>query len=198
MEEHAVQPIAAREILQDSSALLEGHFKLTSGKHSPFYVQCAQLFARPELATQAAKELAERIGYLDVDCTLAPAMGGVIAGYQLAAALRCRALFAERPTGQFELRRGFTLSPGEKVLVIEDVITTGGSALETGRLVQELGAQVVGYASFINRSGGAFDPPEGYWAWATVDAPVYEPDVCPLCEAGGEPTKPGSRPETEK
>jgi orotate phosphoribosyltransferase len=198
METAAVQPEAAREILQASSALLEGHFKLSSGKHSPFYVQCAQLFARPALAAQAAGELAERIGYADIDCTLAPAMGGVIAGYQLAAALGCRALFAERPAGSFELRRGFSLKPGEKVLVVEDVITTGGSALETGKLVQELGGQVVGYASFIDRSGGKFAPPEGYWAWAAVQAPVYEPGACPLCAAGSQPVKPGSRPEAVK
>jgi len=195
MKRNAALPQDAKEILRQAGAILEGHFKLTSGKHSPYYFQCALLFAQPALARSAAAQLAARIGDLGIDCTLAPAMGGVIAGYALAAALGCRALFAERPSGVFELRRGFALKPKERVLIVEDVITTGGSALETANLARSMGAQIAAYASFVNRSGGAFAPPEPFFFWTQIDAPVYEPDQCPLCAAGGVAVKPGSRPE---
>ncbi|MCX7013200.1 MAG: orotate phosphoribosyltransferase [Candidatus Sumerlaeota bacterium] len=185
----------ARDILVGAGALLEGHFKLTSGKHSPYYVQCAQLFAQPPLARKAAAELAARIGRLEVDFTLAPAMGGIIAGYEVAAELGCRALFAERPSGPFELRRGFALRPGERVLVVEDVITTGGSVLEVAQLARAHGAIVAGYATFIDRSGGSFHPAEPVWSWTRIAAPVYDPAECPLCAAGSQAVKPGSRPE---
>lgn len=180
-------------MLARAGALFEGHFLLSSGLHSPQYFQCARLLEYPRAAepvTQAVARLCEPWGAQTV---VSPAMGAVLFGHDLARALGIRHLFAERPTGRFELRRGFALRPGERVLLAENVTTTGGSVLEVADLVRSLGAQVVGYAVIVDRSGGRFAPPEPVAAYAALDARTYTPQECPLCAQGLPLVKPGSR-----
>jgi len=174
-------------------ALLEGHFRLTSGLHSPGYLQCALVLQHPDEAAACGAAIAERVRALDVQAVLSPALGGIVIGHEVARALGVRALFAERQDGALLLRRGFTLASGERVLVVEDVVTTGGSTRETIDVARAAGATVVGAASIIDRSGGqqALDVP--YYALATVSLPTYQPESCPLCAAGSPVVKPGSR-----
>src|SRR6478672_8147248 len=149
------------DLFRRSGALLEGHFRLTSGLHSPGYLQCALVLSQPESAAQLGSALADRIRGVRATVVLSPALGGVIIGHEVARALGVRALFAERQDGVLTLRRGFTLSERDRVLVVEDVLTTGGSTKETMDVARAAGAQVVGAASIVNRSGGTvkFDVP---------------------------------------
>ena len=174
-------------------ALLEGHFRLTSGLHSPGFMQCALVLQHPREAAAMGEAIGERVRGLGIETVLSPALGGIVIGHEVARALGVRAIFAERQEGQLMLRRGFSLSPGEKVLVVEDVVTTGGSTRETIEVARAAGATVVGAASIIDRSGGqqALDVP--YHALATVALPTYQPESCPLCAAGSQAVKPGSR-----
>jgi orotate phosphoribosyltransferase len=174
-------------------ALLEGHFRLTSGLHSPGYLQCALVLQHPRDAETCGAAIAERVRSLDVQAVLSPALGGIVIGQEVGRALGVRAIFAERQDGQLTLRRGFTLTPGERVLVVEDVVTTGGSTRETVEVARAAGARVVGAASIIDRSGGqqAIDVP--YVALATIALPAYSPESCPMCAAGQPVVKPGSR-----
>lgn len=168
-----------------------GHFSLSSGKHSDTYLQCALALSEPRAALRLGQALAERVG-AEVDVVASPALGGILAGFAVGAALDRRFVFAERPPGgAFRLRRGQAIGPGERVLVVEDVVTTGGSALEVAALVAEAGGSVAGIACLVDRSGGRLDPPPT--SLLRVDAQVWEPDACTLCAAGTPLDRPGSR-----
>jgi orotate phosphoribosyltransferase len=174
-------------------ALLDGHFRLTSGLHSSGYLQCALVLQHPLEAEACGVALAARTRALGAATVISPAIGGIVIGQEVARALGVRAIFAERQDGALTLRRGFTLAAGETVLVVEDVVTTGGSTRETIDVARAAGAVVVGAASIIDRSGGnqALDVP--YTALATVLLPTYDPASCPMCAAGQAVVKPGSR-----
>jgi orotate phosphoribosyltransferase len=177
-----------------AGALLEGHFRLTSGLHSPGYLQCALVLQHPREAEAFGAAIAERVRSLGAQVVMSPALGGIVIGQEVARALGVRAIFAERQDGRLTLRRGFALAPGERVLVVEDVVTTGGSTRETIAVAAGAGGTVVGAASIVDRSGGdggRLDVP--YHALATVSLPTYEPGACPLCAAGQPVVKPGSR-----
>jgi orotate phosphoribosyltransferase len=185
-----------REILdrfRHAGALLDGHFRLTSGLHSPRYLQCALVLQHPREAERCGAEIAALVRDSRAQVVLSPALGGIVIGQEVARALGVRAIFAERQEGVLTLRRGFTLSPGERVMVVEDVVTTGGSTRETIEVARAAGAQVVGAAAIINRSGGqpALDVP--FAALASLIVPTYGPDACPMCAEGRPVVKPGSR-----
>jgi orotate phosphoribosyltransferase len=189
----AVPAQDALQVCSNAGALLNGHFQLSSGLHSPQYFQCAKLLEHANTGELIARALAPICAMWKPQTVIAPALGAVLFGYELSRALGCRNLFAERPSGRFELRRGFELQPGERVLLAENVVTTGGSVIETAELVRQLGAQVVGFAVIVDRSGGKFSPAEPVAAYAAFSAEVFEPQKCPLCHAGQPITKPGSR-----
>jgi len=174
-------------------ALLEGHFRLTSGLHSSGYLQCALVLQHAREAEACGAAIAEHVRSLGAQAVLSPALGGIVIGHEVARALGVRAIFAERQDGTLTLRRGFTLSPGEKVLVVEDVVTTGGSTRETIEVARAAGAQVVAAAAIIDRSGGQPQIDVPFHALATVSLPTYAPESCPLCAAGQPIVKPGSR-----
>ncbi len=176
-----------------TGALLEGHFQLSSGLHSAGYMQCALVLQHPADAEACGRAIADAVRSLGVTTVLAPALGGIVIGHEVGRALGVRAIFAERQNGTLTLRRGFTLSAGEKVLVVEDVVTTGGSTRETIDVARAEGAVVVGAAAIIDRSGGnpGLDVP--FHALAPVALPTYQPEACPLCAAGTQAIKPGSR-----
>jgi len=182
------------DLFRRSGALLEGHFRLTSGLHSPGYLQCALVLQHPAHAEALGGAIAARTRDLRATAVLSPALGGVIIGHEVARALGVRALFAERQDGTMTLRRGFVIGESDRVLVVEDVLTTGGSTRETMQVARAAGGQVVGAASIVDRSNGAarFEVP--YAALLAVDLPTYEPDRCPLCAQGLPVVKPGSRP----
>lgn len=174
-------------------ALLEGHFLLSSGLHSPRYLQCALVLELPADAERLGAALAEHFKTDSVDLVVAPALGGVIIGYETARALGVRSLFTEREGGRMKLRRGFHVEAGQRAVVVEDVITTGGSTREVIEVIEGCGAQVVGVGSIIDRSGGAVELGRKRAALAVLDVPTYEPDSCPLCASGSIAIKPGSR-----
>jgi orotate phosphoribosyltransferase len=181
------------DLFRRVGALLEGHFRLTSGLHSPGYLQCALVLQHPREAETCGAAIAGLVRGLGATVVLSPALGGIVIGQEVGRALGVRAIFAERQDGTLMLRRGFSLPPGERVLVVEDVVTTGGSTRETINVARAAGAQVVGAASIIDRSGGRQDIGVPYFALATVSLPTYQPDACPLCAAGSPVVKPGSR-----
>ena len=194
-------PLAAglleQQLLQED-ALLRGHFRLSSGLHSDTYVQCARYLRRPELAAPAAAALANQIqtAGLQADVVVGPAMGGVVIGYELARQLGVPGIFTERDAnGQMTLRRGFTIAPGERVVIAEDVVTTGKSTLEVARVLRALGAEVLAVASLIDRTGGKGGLEFPHFALLPVQAATFAPESCPLCAAGVPVVKPGSRPE---
>ena len=176
-----------------AGALLEGHFRLTSGLHSPGYLQSALVLQYPVEAEALGSALAELVNELRAQAVVSPALGGIVIGQELGRALGIRALFAERQDGKLTLRRGFTLAPGERVLVVEDVLTTGGSIRETIDVARAAGAQVVAAAAIIDRSGGEQRLDVPFHVLATVQLPTYQPETCPLCLAGLPVVKPGSR-----
>jgi len=183
-----------REILVRTGALLTGHFELTSGKHSSIYFQAMRLLQHPRYAAMAAQAAAAHFEGVRVDATFAPAVGGVTWGYELARQFRtCRAVFAERVDGKMTLRRSFEIEPGERVLLAEDVTTTGGSIMELKAIAEEAGAEIVGVATVLDRSGGAFDPGVDHFAWARLAIEAFEPDAVPPELAAIPITKPGSR-----
>ena len=186
-----------QQLLQED-ALLRGHFRLSSGLHSDTYVQCARFLRRPDLAAPAAAELARRIqaAGLQPDVVVGPAMGGVVIGYELARQLGVPGIFTERDeTGQMTLRRGFTIEPGQNIVIAEDVVTTGKSTNEVARLLEGLGAKVLAVASLIDRTGGKAALSFPNFALLPVTAATYAPDECPLCRAAIPVVKPGSRPD---
>lgn len=178
---------------EDTGALLEGHFLLSSGLHSPKYLQCALALQYPKDAAKFGKAIAEHYLDADIDTVASPAIGGLIIGYAVAAALNKRFLWTERQNGEMTLRRGFTLRPGEKILVVEDVITTGGSTRECIAALEANGGEVVAAASIIDRSNGAADVGVPRTALVSLDVPTYTEDQCPMCFNGDKPIKPGSR-----
>ena len=181
------------ERFRRTGALLEGHFVLTSGLHSTHYLQCALVLQYPSEAEAFARAVAARFEGQSVETVAAPAIGGIIIGWEVARALGVRSVWTEREAGEMTLRRGFTVRPGEKVLVVEDVITTGGSTRETIETLRAAGALVVGAASIIDRSGGRADVGVPRVALATLEVPAVAPDACPQCAAGVPAVKPGSR-----
>ena len=181
------------DLFRRSGALLEGHFRLTSGLHSSGYLQCALVLQHPVHAEALGRAIADRTRSFRPTAVLSPALGGVVIGHEVGRALGVRALFAERQDGALTLRRGFVIAENDRVLVVEDVLTTGGSTRETMQVARASGGQVVGAASIVNRSGGRaeFDVP--FASLLDVDLPTYEPDTCPLCAKGLPVVKPGSR-----
>ena len=173
--------------------LLEGHFRLTSGLHSAGYLQSALVLQHPREAEVCGAALADKLRGLGAQVVLSPALGGIVIGQEVGRALGVRAMFAERLDGRLALRRGFVLEPGEKVLVVEDVVTTGGSTRETIDVARQAGAVVVGAAAIIDRSGGQQQLDVPFHSLAAVSLPTYEPESCPLCLAGQPVVKPGSR-----
>lgn len=183
-----------RRLLTDSGALLEGHFALSSGRHSAAYVQCARLLEDPTRARFTGRALAARLERHAPDSILSPALGGLIIGHEVAAALAVPFRFAERHDGEMVLRRGFELAAGERVAVVDDVVTTGGSTRETLALAAALGARPVGVGAIIDRSEAGrrpFDVP--FESLLRLELALYEAATCPLCRAGGRPESPGSR-----
>ena len=183
------------DIFRKHSALLEGHFALSSGLHSDRYIQCALVLQHPEAAEQLCAQLAAKLNHLGATVVAAPALGGVIVSYEVARALGVRSLFTERQDGVMTLRRGFSIAPGEPTLVVEDVVTTGGSTRETIAAVEQAGGKVVGVGSLIDRSGGKVDLGVPRAALVTLDVKTYNPADCPLCKSGTPAVKPGSRPK---
>jgi orotate phosphoribosyltransferase len=182
------------DLFRKSGALLEGHFRLSSGLHSSGYLQCALVLQHPQSAEALGRALADRTRNLRPTVVLSPALGGVVIGHEVGRALGVRATFAERQDGELVLRRGFILSESDRVLVIEDVLTTGKSTRETMQVARAAGAQVVGAAAIVDRSSNAvrFDVP--FAALLEIELPIYEPGKCPLCVQGLPVVKPGSRP----
>jgi orotate phosphoribosyltransferase len=181
------------DLFRRVGALLEGHFRLSSGLHSTGYLQSALVLQYPDEAEAIGAALALRVQDLAPDLVMSPALGGIVIGQEVARALRVRAVFAERQDGTLTLRRGFSVAPGERVLVIEDVVTTGGSTRETIDVAIAAGGLVVGAGSIIDRSGGHQGLAVPYASLAQVVFPTYQPDACPLCAAGSKAVKPGSR-----
>ncbi|MDO4541027.1 MAG: orotate phosphoribosyltransferase [Syntrophomonadaceae bacterium] len=184
----------ALTIFTQSKALMEGHFKLTSGRHSNQYMQCARVQQYPELNEELARDLAAAFAGDGVEVVMGPAMGGIITAYEVARQLKVTNMFAEREDGKMKLRRGFELTPGTRVLVVEDVITTGGSVKEVIELINELGGVVAGVGILVDRSGGQIDFGVKKAAALTLSIQSWEAADCPLCKAGAAPAiKPGSR-----
>ncbi|HLL74329.1 MAG TPA: orotate phosphoribosyltransferase [Pyrinomonadaceae bacterium] len=181
------------EIFRRTGALLEGHFVLTSGLHSPRYLQCALVLQHPHEAETLARAIASQFASDTIETVAAPAIGGIVIGYEVARALGARSIWTEREDGRMTLRRGFTVRPGESVLVVEDVVTTGGSTRETVEALRAAGARVVAAASIIDRSGGRAEVGVPRHALATLDVPALAPAACPACRRGEPAVKPGSR-----
>lgn len=197
-----------KQIYINSNALLEGHFKLSSGNHSQFYLQSAKVLEDPKTAKVLADALAMQIkkSGLEIDTVCAPALGGLIAGFALATALDVRSIFAERVDGEMNIRRGFEIKKGEKVLICEDIITTGGSAMEAATVIKKLGGEIVGVAALANRgfckrenssiktkSNCKLPQDIPFFALDDFTFEMYSPDDCPLCKNGSKAIKPGSR-----
>jgi len=196
------------KIYKDANALLEGHFLLSSKNHSQFYLQSAKVLEDPKIAETLAKELASMINKsgLVIDTVCSPALGGILAGYELARALGVRFIFAERVDKNMTIRRGFQISKGENILVCEDIITTGGSALEAAKVATQMGANIVGYAALANRGfckrvGSDLEASPTcklpanlpFFALEDFKFDIYKPEDCPLCKSGSVAYKPGSR-----
>ena len=185
----------ALELYRRTGAYLEGHFRLSSGLHSPGYMQSALVLQHPADAASLAQRIAAHVKSWKPTVVLSPALGGLIIGYEVARVLGVRAIFAERAGGTaLSLRRGFTLAPTDRVLVIEDVFTTGKSTRETIDVARDAGADVVGAAAIVDRSGGTIDFGLPSFALVRLAVPTYDPDRCPLCAQGIPVEKPGSRP----
>ncbi len=195
-------------VYREAEALLEGHFILSSGNHSNRYLQSAKVLEDPKRAKLLADALAQMIqeAGVEVDTVCAPALGGILAGYELARSLDVRSIFVERKEGGMELRRGFQVAKGEKILICEDIITTGGSAMEASEVIQSLGGEVVAFASLANRGfcqrQGSTNQPKPecklpvntpFFALDDFTFEMYTPQECPMCKAGSQAIKPGSR-----
>lgn len=184
------------EVIQkfrETGALLEGHFVLTSGLHSAIYLQCARVLQHPRAAEEFGRSIAVHFQTQKIQTVAAPAIGGLIIGHEVARALAARFIWTERENGEMVLRRGFSVSPGERVLVVEDVVTTGGSTRETVAALQAHGANVIAAASIIDRSAGKADVGVPRVALATLEVAAVEPADCDACKRGEPAIKPGSR-----
>jgi orotate phosphoribosyltransferase len=181
------------DLFRESGALLEGHFRLSSGLHSERYLQSAVVLQHPEYAAQLGAAIADRVRAFNPNVVLSPALGGIVIGQEVGRALGVRAIFAERQEGRLALRRGFTMTSADRAVVVEDVITTGGSTRETMDVAAASGATIVSAASIIDRGtqSGRLDVP--LFSLVKLEVPVYEPETCPLCAKGFPVVKPGSR-----
>ena len=183
-------------LLEQAEGVLHGHFCLTSGLHSDIYFQCAKLYQYPEITEQLGKKLAEKLSDTEFDTIVAPAIGAVIIGYETAKNAKKRNLFVERKDGTMQLRRGYTLKKGEKVVIIEDVITTARTIKETMEAIKEFEPEVVAVGCIVDRTKGKTE--YNIKSLMQIDPVVYEPDNCPLCKEGIPLVKPGSREEKAK
>jgi len=184
------------QVFKSSGALLEGHFRLTSGLHSDRYLQCALVLQHPRQAAALGAALAGRLKTAckePPDLVIAPALGGILVAHEVAREAGVRGLFAERQEGVLKLRRGFQIEAGDKAYVVEDVVTTGGSTRETMEVVTQAGGIVIAAGSLIDRSGGRTDLGVPRVALAVLDVPAFSPEECPLCKTGSQAIKPGSR-----
>ena len=183
------------KILKETNALIEGHFILSSGLHSSKYVQCAQLLSKPDKATRICNSLAEkiRLSIKDFDLVLSPAMGGIVIGYEIGRILNKETIFSERVDGVFKLRRDFAVKEGAKVLIVEDVITTGKSSLECSKIVEDSKASIVGFACIIDRSNGKSDINEKIISQIELDIPIFTEENIPKNLSAIKAIKPGSR-----
>ena len=183
------------KILKETKALIEGHFILSSGLHSPKYVQCAQLMSKPSHAVKICESLAEKIKnkFNDIDLILSPAMGGIVVGYEIGKLLGIETIFSERVNGQFELRRDFKIKQGSNVLIVEDVITTGKSSIECSKLVVTNKANITGYACIIDRSNGKTEINDKIISQIKLSIPTYKKENLPKELISIDPVKPGSR-----
>ena len=178
-------------LLKESEALLEGHFLLSSGKHSDKYVQCAKMLQYPNKAEKAIHQIIDKLKGLDIDIVVGPAMGGIIVAYELARQLGKPAIFTERVEGEMTIKRGFNIEEGQRVLIAEDVVTTGKSAYEAIKVVEEYGGIIVGIACLADRTSGDIKYP--LYAGTKLEIKTYDPEDCPLCKEGLPAIKPGSR-----
>ncbi|HEY4613817.1 MAG TPA: orotate phosphoribosyltransferase [Bacteroidota bacterium] len=181
------------DIFRETHALLEGHFQLTSGLHSPQYFQCARVLQYPKYLHLFAGQIAQHFEYSDVEVVISPAIGGIVVGTEVGRMMRVRSVFAERNNGTMELRRGFELRPGERALVVEDVVTTGGSVFEVVELVKQAKGRLAGVGYIVDRSNGKLKFDAKHFSVLQLDVVTYKPDECPLCQQGVEVIKPGSR-----
>lgn len=181
------------ELFEKNNALLTGHFKLSSGLHTEKYLQCALILQYPDIAEKLSKELVKKFLKAKIDVVIGPALGGITLAYEVARALGVRGLFTERQEGRMVLRRGFIIKKSEKALVVEDVITTGGSTKEVIDVVRSLGGEVIGVGSIIDRSAEKIDFGAPFYALAEVKIRTFEEKDCPLCKKNIPVTKPGSR-----
>ncbi len=179
-------------LFRETKALLEGHFQLTSGLHSPRYFQCARVLQFPQYAERICGEIVAHFRGTIVDAVLSPAFGGIVVGQEVGRQLGVRTMFTERQDGVMKLRRGFEIARGEQILICEDVVTTGGSVLEVCEIVRNAGASVVGIGAVVDRSGGKHSL-EKLFAAVRLDVETYDPSACPLCLKGIPAVKPGSR-----
>lgn len=180
-------------IFKEKEAMLEGHFQLTSGRHSDRYMQCAKLFQYADVSERICKELAAQFAGDGIELVVGPAVGGIIMAYEMGRQLDVRNIFAERENGKMAFRRGFAVEPGTKVLVTEDVVTTGGSVKEVIELLRSLGADVVGVGCVVDRSAGKVDFGVPFKSVLSMEVVSYDPADCPLCKEGTPAVKPGSR-----
>ena len=181
------------KIFRDTGALLEGHFILTSGLHSATYFQCAKVFQYPRHSERLSRDIADHFRQEKIGVVVSPAVGGIVFGQEVGRLLEARAIFTERVEGEMALRRGFEISPDERVLVAEDVTTTGGSVQEVMEAARSAGAEVVGVTAVVDRSGGRAQFGVPYFSLIKMDVANYDPQDCPLCKAGSQAVKPGSR-----
>lgn len=184
---------AVMKIFRDCNAYHKGHFKLSSGLHSEYYLQCALVLADPKVAAKLCGELAKKFKGKKIDAVIGPAIGGITAAYEVARALGARGIFSEREEGKMALRRGFRLNRGERVIVVEDVTTTGRSAKEVVEMAKAFGAKVVGVGAIIDRSGGKAKFGVPFKSLAKLNIKTYQAGKCPLCEKEIPIVKPGSR-----
>ncbi|MDP2872670.1 MAG: orotate phosphoribosyltransferase [Bacillota bacterium] len=183
---------AVIDLFRETGVLIEGHFKLTSGRHSPMFLQCSQVMQHPRQAARLAGALAETLAPLGADAVIGPAMGGIILAYEVGRVLGVRAIFAERQDGTMTLRRGFRIEPGERFVVVEDAVSTGGSVREVMNVVTERGGEVVGVGMLVDRSGGKTDFGVPAHSLLSLTVPSYAPPECPLCREGVPLTLPKS------
>jgi orotate phosphoribosyltransferase len=181
------------EIFGKSGALLNGHFRLTSGLHSPVYFQCALVLQYPDYCRQIAEKIRQCFSAKKIDVVIAPAIGGIVIGQEVGRLLGVRTIFSERKDGAMALRRGFSIAAGEKVLVCEDVVTTGGSVFEVIEIVKKARAEIIGVGFIVDRSGGKVNFGYEQYAVVQLSAQTYDPADCPLCKSNIPLVKPGSR-----